>query len=145
MGPSARFTYRITRFRNSKRLAGRHHWPAKGFDANWCVVGIHDGDRRGLELRIVAGVAAFYLEQVKPGSVPNASRSFSEWFPTRSVPCARHHLMGTRLGGALAPPLAVALIAPLAGSPALAFWKSWIFLGGSVWRWFRDDPAKHPA
>src|SRR5437868_8528584 len=45
------------------------------------------------------------------GAFPNASRSFSQWFPTRER--GRAHgiiFMGTRLGGALAPPLAIALI-----------------------------------
>jgi len=38
--------------------------PRSVLDANCVVVSAFtDGDRRGLELRIVAGVALFYLEQ----------------------------------------------------------------------------------
>src|SRR5438094_9272555 len=46
------------------------------------------------------------------GAFPNASRSFSQWFPTAER--GRAHgiiFMGTRLGGALAPPLAIAPVA----------------------------------
>src|SRR3989475_8956539 len=54
--------------------------------------------------------------------------------------------MGSRLGGALAPPLAIALI-------ATAGWRASFWIFGSLgvfwallwWRWFRDDPAKHPS
>jgi predicted MFS family arabinose efflux permease len=81
------------------------------------------------------------------GAFPNASRSFSQWFPTKER--GRAHgiiFMGTRLGGALAPPLAVALI-------SASGWRGSFWIFGSLgvfwailwWRWFRDDPAKHPA
>src|SRR5437870_5758551 len=81
------------------------------------------------------------------GAFPNASRSFSQWFPTKER--GRAHgiiFMGTRLGGALAPPLAIALIAAVG-------WRMSFWIFGSLgvfwtvfwWRWFRDDPAKHPA
>jgi MFS transporter, ACS family, glucarate transporter len=81
------------------------------------------------------------------GAFPNASRSFSQWFPTRER--GRAHgviFMGTRLGGALAPPVAVALIAAVG-------WRASFWIFGTLgvfwailwWRWFRDDPAKHPA
>ena len=81
------------------------------------------------------------------GAFPNASRSFSQWFPTAER--GRAHgiiFMGTRLGGALAPPLAIALI-------AAAGWRASFWIFGSLgvfwavfwWRWFRDDPSKHPS
>src|SRR6266550_4339839 len=81
------------------------------------------------------------------GAFPNSSRSFSQWFPTKER--GRAHgiiFMGTRLGGALAPPLAVALIAGIG-------WRRSFWVFGSLgvvwgilwWRWFLDDPAKHPA
>ncbi len=81
------------------------------------------------------------------GAFPNTSRSFSQWFPVRER--GRAHgivFMGTRLGGALAPPLAVALIAWVGWRASFwifgvlgVFWAWW------WWKWFRDDPAKHPA
>ncbi len=81
------------------------------------------------------------------GAFPNASRSFSQWFPTAER--GRAHgiiFMGTRLGGALAPPLAIALM-------TAAGWRASFLIFGSLgvfwavlwWRWFRDDPAKHPS
>src|SRR2546422_4809336 len=81
------------------------------------------------------------------GAFPNASRSFSQWFPTAER--GRAHgiiFMGTRLGGALAPPLAIALV-------AAAGWRASFWIFGSLgvfwavfwWRWFRDDPSKHPS
>ena len=92
-------------------------------------------------------VCRFLFGAGEAGAFPNASRSFSEWFPTRER--GRAHgiiFMGTRLGGALAPPLAVALIAAVG-------WRTSFWIFGSLgvfwavlwWRWFRDDPAKHPA
>ena len=81
------------------------------------------------------------------GAFPNASKSFSQWFPVRER--GRAHgiiFMGTRLGGALAPPLAVALIASVG-------WRASFWIFGSLgifwailwWRWFRDDPASHAS
>jgi len=54
--------------------------------------------------------------------------------------------MGTRLGGALAPPLAVALIAAIGWRASFwIFGSLGVFWAGLWWRWFRDDPAKHPS
>jgi len=81
------------------------------------------------------------------GAFPSVSRSFSEWFPARER--GRAHgiiFMGTRLGGALAPPAALAVIASLGWRPS--FWIFGTF--GLVWavawwKWFRDDPRQHPS
>src|SRR5262249_15542272 len=81
------------------------------------------------------------------GAFPNTSRSFSQWFPPKER--GRAHgviFMATRLGGALTPPLAIALIASVG-------WRASFWIFGSLglfwsvawWRWFRDDPAQHPA
>jgi nitrate/nitrite transporter NarK len=54
--------------------------------------------------------------------------------------------MGTRLGGALAPPLAVALIASIGWRGSFWFFGSLGVVWGALWwRWFRDDPRKHPS
>ncbi len=81
------------------------------------------------------------------GAFPNISRSFSAWIPADERGSA-HGLviMGTRAGGALTPPLMVALMAWLG-------WRvSFVALGvlGLAWAvlwltWFRDDPANHPS
>jgi MFS family permease len=81
------------------------------------------------------------------GAFPNTSRSFSLWIPVRER--GRAHgiiFMGTRLGGAVAPPLAVALIA--AAGWRASFWIFGflgVFWAYAWWKWFRDDPAQHPS
>src|SRR5262249_9443965 len=81
------------------------------------------------------------------GAFPNISRSFSQWFPPKER--GRAHgvvFMATRLGGALTPPLAIALISHVG-------WRGSFWIFGSLglfwsftwWRWFRDDPAQHPS
>ena len=81
------------------------------------------------------------------GAFPNASRSFSQWFPIKER--GRAHgiiFMGTRLGGALAPPLAVGLIEAIGWRGSFwIFGSLGVFWGILWWRWFRDDPAKHPS
>jgi MFS family permease len=81
------------------------------------------------------------------GAFPNTSRSFSQWFPMKER--GRAHgiiFMGTRLGGALAPPLAIALIARVGWRASFwTFGTLGIFWAAGWWRWFRDDPAQHPA
>jgi MFS transporter, ACS family, glucarate transporter len=92
-------------------------------------------------------VARFLFGVGEAGAFPNISRSFANWFPTAER--GRAHgvaLMGTRLGGALAPPLVVLLMAWIG-------WRQTFFIFGSIgvvwcvfwWRWFRDDPATHPS
>src|SRR5438128_226440 len=79
------------------------------------------------------------------GAFPTISRSFSRWFPRRAVGNAHGVLfMGTRFGGALAPPLVVAIM-------AVAGWRVSFFIFGTLgviwsffwWRWYRDDPRDH--
>src|SRR5262249_42925541 len=92
-------------------------------------------------------LARFLFGVGEAGAFPTTSRSYSRWFPRREMGNAHGVLfMGTRFGGALAPPLVVLLI-------ALVGWRtSFVVFGvfGLVWclfwwRWYRDDPAEHPA
>jgi MFS transporter, ACS family, glucarate transporter len=91
-------------------------------------------------------VARFLFGAGEAGAFPNMSRSLSRWFPLRERGTAHGIIfMGSRMGGAVTPPLVGALI-------AYAGWRQafWTFgLLGVVWcvfwwRWFRDDPAQHP-
>ena len=92
-------------------------------------------------------VIRFFFGVGEAGAFPNISRSFASWFPTGER--GRAHgviFMGTRLGGAIAPPLIVLLMA------ALGWRSAFVIFGaiGVVWclfwhRWFGDDPAAHPA
>jgi MFS family permease len=81
------------------------------------------------------------------GAFPNMSRSFATWFPARERGFAHGIVfLGSRLGGAIAPPFVTLAITwfgwrsafgllGLLGLVWCAFW----------WRWFRDDPGDHAA
>ena len=92
-------------------------------------------------------VARFLFGTGEAGAFPNISRSFAAWFPTRERGHAHGVVfMGTRLGGAIAPPLVVLLMSWMG-------WRRSFFLCGLlgvIWcafwlRWFRDDPAHHES
>lgn len=92
-------------------------------------------------------VARFLFGVGEAGAFPNISRSFAKWFPTSERGSAHGVVfMGTRLGGAIAPPLVVLLTAWIG-------WRQTFFVLGVVgvvwcvfwWRWFRDEPASHPS
>jgi ACS family glucarate transporter-like MFS transporter len=102
----------------------------------------------GLAWNYASMVAARFLFGVgEAGAFPNISRSFARWFPTHERGHAHGIVfMGSRLGGAIAPPLVVLLIAAIG-------WRQTFFafgLIGVVWcvfwrRWFADDPSMHPS
>jgi MFS family permease len=81
------------------------------------------------------------------GAFPTLSRALARWFPLQERSRANGAMwMGARSGGALAPPIAVALMAVIG-------WR-WTFAVfgavGLVWCavcaiWFRDDPADHSS
>jgi MFS family permease len=80
------------------------------------------------------------------GAFPNISGAFSRWLPERERGRAHGILFfGSRIGGAATPLLVTPIIAYMTWRPSF-----WIFgtLGllwcVAWWRWFRDDPAKHP-
>jgi MFS family permease len=81
------------------------------------------------------------------GAFPTLSRALSRWFPLQERSRANGVMwMGARTGGALAPPIAVALM-------AVAGWRYTFAIFGAVglvWctvcaLWYRDDPADHPS
>jgi len=91
--------------------------------------------------------ARFLFGAGEAGAFPNISRSFAAWFPARERGHAHGVVfMGTRLGGAIAPPLIVLLMSWMG-------WRQSFFVCGllgvawcAVWlRWFHDDPAQHPS
>src|SRR5688572_30028662 len=103
------------------------------------LTGLVQGYRSLLAVRFLFGAG-------EAGAFPNAVRSFSQWFPARERGMANGVLFfGSRLGGALTAPLALALIR----------WWGWrasfVTFGcvGVVWaaawyRLYRDQPADHP-
>jgi len=81
------------------------------------------------------------------GAFPNAARVVTRWFPPGERGFARGAITTTSMiGGAIAPPLAAALI-------QAAGWRATFVIFGTlgfVWAaffyyWFRDDPAEHSA
>ena len=90
--------------------------------------------------------ARFFFGAGEAGAFPNMSRSLSHWFPERERGTAHGVMfMGSRLGGA---------VTPLLVTPILAYagWRTSFWIFGTLgiawcvfwWRWFRDDPGKHP-
>jgi MFS family permease len=79
------------------------------------------------------------------GAFPTLSRALSRWFPMHERSRANGIMwMGARSGGALAPPIAVALIGLLGWRASFAIFGA----VGLVWcavcaLWYRDDPATH--
>jgi MFS family permease len=81
------------------------------------------------------------------GAFPGCASAISRWFPFSERGRAQAVIMvGSRLGGAFAPALVIALM-------AVTGWRAvyWIFaLTGIVWavvwnRWYRNGPELHPA
>jgi MFS family permease len=146
-------------------------WVFNAFMLAYCLFEVpagHWGDRfgsRGVIARIVVcwslftaltGAAFGFYSLVafrflfgagEAGAFPNAARVATRWFPPHQRGFARGAITTTsQFGGAIAPPLAAALI-------GLVGWR-WTFglfgLVGLVWAsffywWFRDDPAGHPG
>jgi len=102
----------------------------------------------GLAWNFVSLLATRFLFGVgEAGAFPNISRSFAKWFPQRERGSAHGVVfMGTRLGGAIAPPIVAWLMGSLG-------WRQSFFIFGAIgviwcvfWlKWFRDDPATHPS
>src|SRR5262245_39798478 len=90
--------------------------------------------------------ARFLFGAGEAGAFPNMSRSLSRWFPLHERGTAHGIIFtGSRLGGAVTPLLVGTMITRAGWRQA--FWTFGVL--GIVWcvfwwRWFRDDPAKHP-
>lgn len=91
-------------------------------------------------------IARLLFGMGEAGAFPNTSRSFARWFPVAERGNAHGWVfMGTRMGGAITPPLVVALMTGVG-------WRQTFYLFGGVgviwawfwWRWFRDEPSQHP-
>lgn len=89
----------------------------------------------------------FFFGAAEAGAFPTLAQALARWYPVQE----RGRVIGlmwtgARIGGAVAPSLAVLLI----GS---AGWRATFFLFGLIgvvwclafWHWFRDDPATDPS
>jgi len=92
-------------------------------------------------------VTQFLFGAGEAGAYPNASGAIARWFPSRERARAQGFVWGaSRLGGALAPLLAVPIQAALG-------WRAAFFMFGLVgmvwaaawWFWFRDDCRRQPG
>jgi MFS transporter, ACS family, glucarate transporter len=92
-------------------------------------------------------VVRFMFGVGEAGAFPNISKSFSNWFPVSERGNAHGVIfMGTRLGGALAPPLIVLMMGVIGWRAAFVVFGAIGVIWCVFWsRWFRDDPATHPS
>jgi len=81
------------------------------------------------------------------GAFPTLSRALSRWFPRDERSRANGIMwMGARSGGALAPPIAVALMAIIGWRYTFAVFGAVGFIWCAVcWFWYREEPADHPS
>ena len=92
-------------------------------------------------------VVRFLFGAGEAGAFPNVARVMSRWFPDHERGRAQGILLAaSQIGGAIAPFLAARLIQEIGWRWTFAVFGS----VGGIWavgfyRWFRDDPADHPA
>lgn len=81
------------------------------------------------------------------GAFPGMSRGLSRWFPIRERGAATSWLfLGSRLGGAMAPALAIVLIQSVGWRVTFAVFGSIGFIWAIAWAWwYRDEPADHAS
>ena len=81
------------------------------------------------------------------GAWPNAAKTFSRWFPSSERGTAQGiFFMGAHLAGGLTPLLVTTLLAHFHWRTVFLIFGAVGFVWAGAWyRWFRDDPAAHPA
>ena len=81
------------------------------------------------------------------GAWPNAAKTFSRWFPSSERGTAQGiFFMGAHLAGGLTPLLVTALLTHFHWRTVFLIFGAVGFVWAGAWyRWFRDDPAQHPA
>jgi sugar phosphate permease len=104
------------------------------------LTGAAQGYRSLLAIRFLFGAG-------EAGAFPNAVRSFSQWFPARERGKANGVLFfGSRLGGALTAPMALALIQTWGWRASFVAFGCVGVAWAAAWFWsYRDRPADHPA
>jgi MFS family permease len=89
----------------------------------------------------------FLFGMGEAGAFPNASKTFSRWFPVAERGTAQGiFFAGAHLGGGLTPLLVSALLNLMPWRLIFVVFGALGFVWALVWyRWFCDDPAQHPA
>ena len=92
-------------------------------------------------------VIRFLFGMGEAGAFPNVSKSFSRWFPAAERGTAQGMFFaGAHLGGGLTPILVTALLSVMTWRAVFVVFGMVGFVWAAAWfRWFRDDPADHPA
>jgi MFS family permease len=92
-------------------------------------------------------ITRFLFGAGEAGAFPNISRSFSRWFPVVERGRANGVLfLGSRLGGALAPGIALLFIRWWGWRTSFVIFGSIGILWALAWfYWYRDEPSEHPA
>lgn len=92
-------------------------------------------------------VIRFAFGAAEAGAFPTMVRALARWFPLSERGFATGWMWGgARLGGSIAPPLAAWFVVHLGWRESFAVFG----VLGLIWcvgfyRWYRDDPADHPA
>jgi MFS family permease len=89
----------------------------------------------------------FLFGMGEAGAFPNASKAFSRWFPRVERGTAQGiFFAGAHLGGGLTPLLVLACLRVMHWRAVFVVCGATGFFWALAWyRWFRDDPAEHPA
>src|SRR5713226_2806439 len=92
-------------------------------------------------------VVRFLFGVGEAGAWPNVARTFSRWFPSSERGRAQGiFFMGAHLAGGLTPLLVAAMLARMHWRAVFVIFGLVGFVWAAAWyRWFRDDPAKHPG
>jgi MFS family permease len=110
----------------------------------WSIFTMLTGAARSLPALLVTRTV---FGAAEAGAFPTLSRALSRWFPLHERSRANGIMwMGARTGGALAPPIAVALIALVGWRYTFAIFGAVGLIWCAVWAiWYRDDPADHAS
>ena len=112
--------------------------------AGWSLFTVLTGLSKNYALLLLT---RFGFGAAEAGAFPTLTRALARWFPQAERGRVNGFMwMGARAGAALAPPIAAWLIGVIG-------WRETFYVFGSVgviwcigfWRWYRDDPADHPA
>jgi ACS family glucarate transporter-like MFS transporter len=115
-----------------------------GIVVGWSVFTALTGAATGLTTLIVV---RFFFGATEAGAYPNTARVISRWFPVEERGRVQGLMLAaTQFGGVIAPTAAAYLIDAAGWRWTFAAFAmlGWVWAVG-FWRWFRDDPAEHPA
>lgn len=89
----------------------------------------------------------FLFGMGEAGAWPSVARTFARWFPRRERGTVQGiFFTGAHLAGGLTPMLVIALAHVLSWRQIFVAFGLIGFIWAAFWyRWFRDDPAEHPA